>query len=351
MPDWHVSFVIATHRRVDALRCTLGALQLQTHSDWTALVIGDHCGEETAETIRTFRDTRIRYYNLPERFGEQSGPNTAGLHLAEGDFISFLNHDDLLLADHLSYALDRLAAHDADFYMAKFANAKKLGTHTGRLVPVFTEILPHHDTLDVLLTADPWCFDPSSFWVIRTSYAKAVGPWRPAVSMWRTPLRDWLMRAWRRGGAFCFGDRLTGLRFWTQNLRKEGSLYAHATPEHEYMLERMQNESADAIRAFIEDQLARRGDSASPAPSLQTLPAGPAWWRACQRALHLNQRTLLSYLYLRYGIDPVNLIGRLSRRPRGGTLAWISRKRTGEELPARPTIGEFLRDPEAHRVF
>jgi len=60
---------------------------------------------------------------------------------------------------------------------------------------------------------------------------------------------------------------------------------------------------------------------------------------------------LLSDLYLRFGMDPVSLIGRLSRRPRGGLLAWISHKRTGEALPARPTIRDFLRDPEAHRVL
>src|SRR5262245_20540828 len=111
-----VTFVIATYRRVDALRSTLQALLLQTHADWTALVIGDRCGEETAEAIRSFREPRIRYYNLPRRVGEQSGPNSAGLHLAEGDFISFLNHDDLLLGDHLVDALHRLAADNADFY-------------------------------------------------------------------------------------------------------------------------------------------------------------------------------------------------------------------------------------------
>ena len=204
----------------------------------------------------------------------------------------------------------------------------------------------------MLVTADPLCFDPSSFWVIRTSYAKAVGPWRPAVSLWRTPLRDWLMRAWRRGGTFCFGDRVTGLRFLTQNLRKGSPLYAHATPEHEYMLDRMQNGSADTIRALIEEQLARARD---PVRSAQSQPAPPpvggAWWPACRRTLGRGQQTILSYLYLRFGVDPISLIGMLSRRPRGALLAGFSHKRTGEALPARPTIREFLRDPEAHRVL
>lgn len=332
MPAPQVSLVIATHRRVDALSCTLRALLLQTHADWTALVIGDRCGEETAEAIRTLREPRIRYYNLPQRFGEQSGPNTAGLHLVEGDFVAFLNHDDLPLPDHLAHALDRLCAHDADFFIGRFANATQLErTHAGTLVPVFTEIRPRHETLDVLATANPWFFDPSSFWVIRTSYARAVGAWRPAVRLWRTPLRDWLMRAWRRGGGFCFGDRVTGLRFLTHNLREGSPLYAHTTPEHESMLERMQIESADAIRAFIEEQLAR-----APPP----VPVPPA----------TLQVAILSSLYRRLGVDAVSLIDRLSRRPRGEVLAWITCKRTGEALPARPTIRDFLRDPEACRV-
>jgi hypothetical protein len=349
MPAAHVTFVVATHRRVDALRCTLHALLLQTHADWTALVIGDHCGAETGEAIRGLRDSRIRYYNLPERFGEQSGPNTAGLHLAGGEFVSFLNHDDLPLPDHLRHAVDQLDARRADFYIGRFANATRLVQGDGgALVPVFTEILPRHRTLDVLVSDDPWCFDPSSFWVIRTSYAKTVGAWRPAVTLWRTPLRDWLMRAWRLRGVFCFGDRVTGLRFWTQNVR-ETLLYEHATPEHEYMLERMRSLSPDAIRALIEEQIAHGPDLPGSAPA--GLSSEGAGWGGHRRAVERSRRMLRRFLYLQLGLDLVSLTGRLARRPRGGQLAWISRKRTGEALPERPTIDAFLRDPEAHRVL
>ena len=349
----HVTFVIATHRRVDALRCTLRALVLQGHPDWTALVIGDRCGDETAEAIRAFHEPRIRYYNLPQRFGEQSGPNSAGLHLAEGDFVSFLNHDDLLLADHLVCALDRLAACNGDVYIGKFADATQLErADTGALVPVFTRILPAQEDLRVLVTADPWCFDPSSFWVIRTSYAKAVGPWRPARSLWRTPLRDWLMRAWRLGGTFCFGDRVTGLRFWTQNLRHGAPLYASATPEHEYMVERLEHECSDTIRSFIRQQVERAQGVARSGPRPRTpRPFAARWVPGCRWRLVSGQRMVLTNLYLHFGLDPVSLMGRLSRRPRGALLNWISQKRTGEDLPAQPTIQEFLRDPEAHRLL
>lgn len=353
MPAPQVTFVIATYRRVEALRCTLRSLRLQGHADWTALVIGDRCGEETGEMIRALREPRIRYYNLPRRFGEQSGPNSAGLHLAAGEFVAFLNHDDLLLGDHVMTALDRLAPGAADFYVGRFANATRLEDDPrGAQVPVFTQILPVSEDLGALVTADPWCFDPSSFWVIRTSYARAVGPWRPARSLWRTPLRDWLMRAWRLGGAFRFGDTVTGLRFWTQNLRSGAPLYAHTTPEHESMIQRMEREPPEATRAFIAHQLAQASRAESAAAAAP--PAGPtaaAWSRGWRWRAARAQRRVLESAYLKLGVDVVSLTSRVFQRPAGALLETITRRRTGEGLPAEPTIEDFLRDPEAHRVL
>ena len=339
----HVTFVIATYKRVDALRCTLRTLLLQAHQDWTAVVIGDHCGEETAAVIRPFREPRIRYYNLPERFGEQSGPNNAGLHLVASDFVSFLNHDDLLLPDHLTRALAHLGARNADFYLGKFANATQLEAGDGgAVVPVFTDIHPAHEDLRAMVTADPWSFDPSSFWLIRTSYARAVGRWRPARTLYRTPLRDWLMRAWRLGGTFVFGDTISGLRFWTQNLRTGAPLYVNATPEHAYMVARLERESPDSIRAFVQQQIERQPSGGHSI----TVPAA-------RHALRLRAvpRIVLANVYRRYGIDVVSLAHRFSGRQPGELLNWLSRKRTGEDLPAQQTIDKFVRDPEAHRVL
>ena len=176
-----VTFVVATYRRADALRSTLRSVCGQTHGDWTALVVGDACGDETAEAVRSLKDPRIRYYNLPERFGEQSGPNSAGLHMAKGDHVVFLNHDDLLLPDHLA----RMLEHDADVCFGRFATA----TRIEKGEPVFTETGPRATHLSALFGSSPWAFDPSSFWLVRTAYAKAVGPWRRAAEVWRTPLR------------------------------------------------------------------------------------------------------------------------------------------------------------------
>jgi glycosyltransferase involved in cell wall biosynthesis len=347
MRSHHVTFVIATYKRVEALKCTLQSIRLQDHSDWTALVIGDCCGDEIYEMIRSLDETRIKYYNLPERFGEQSGPNSVGLSLATGDFITFLNHDDLLLRDHLVYSLDRMTAHGADFFIGESANATSLRFDDGgAAVPVFTEILPAQKDMSRLIHPNPYIFDPSSFWLVRTPYAKKVGPWRPASDLWRTPLRDWIMRAWRFGGKFSFGNRITGLRFWTQNLRNGAPLYSNTTPEHDYMIERFRTESPEEIRRYLHRQIeeACRQNTCSPKPGQRSHPLfGTTLIKGCLRKI-------LAEGYLRLGIDPVILMDRLFRRPKGTLMNQISRKRTGENLPQTQNISALLRNPEEYRM-
>lgn len=357
MPSQQVTLVIATYKRVEALRCTLKSLILQQYQDWTALVIGDCCGDETAEMIRSLGESRIKYYNFPERFGEQSGPNSFGLQLAQGDFISFLNHDDLLLRDHLDYSLDRIITQDSDFHIGLCAKATKLNfKDNGSVIPEFTELFPESRDLSNLILSNGVLFEPSSFWLIRTPYAKAIGVWKPSISLWRTPLRDWLMRAWRLGGKFSFGDKVTGLRFLTHNVQKGAPLYTNISHEHDYMIQRCQNESPDVIRQFIQHQIeeARKAEVLTPQEKQ----------RDDSRFLNINwdyyESEILKYFYLRQilgslyfwlGIDHLNLRSRLLFRPKGAFHKRLLQQRTGENLSKMPNIQDLLQNPEAYRVL
>jgi hypothetical protein len=341
----NVTFIIATYRRIDALRCTLRSLQLQTHGEWDAIVVGDCCGPETSDMIRTLADGRIRYYNLPERFGEQSGPNSFGLHLATGDYVCFLNHDDLLLADHLEYSLAEIVAAGSDFYFALAANAEGLTTDAGgTTAPVFASVLPSQKDLTALVSSNEYSFDPSSFWLVRTAYARAVGPWRHSSQLWRTPLRNWIMRAWRLGGVMSFGDKITGLRFWTQNLREGAPLYKSKSPEHEYMINLMENISPDGVREFIHLQFK---EIASQRALFAQSEPNAALGRCFIRA----GRVLQTELYLRFGIDYMELTSRLTGRQKGALHKFLLQKRTGESIPGITDISHLLENPESCRVL
>src|SRR5262245_25925832 len=97
-----VSIITATYNRSNVLRYAITRVLGQTCTDWEWLIVGDGCTDDTAAVVGRVGDERIRFTNLPKNHGEQSAPNNAGVALAAGTYIAFLNHDDLWFSDHLS---------------------------------------------------------------------------------------------------------------------------------------------------------------------------------------------------------------------------------------------------------
>ena len=99
-----VTIVVATFNRPQALRNAIRVARAQTLTDWEMFIIGDACSDDSGSVAAGFGDRRIRWINIPERFGEQAGPNSVGMALADSPLIAFLNHYDLWMPEHLESA-------------------------------------------------------------------------------------------------------------------------------------------------------------------------------------------------------------------------------------------------------
>ena len=88
-----VSIVIPTYNRGSKLRKTLESVLAQTHSDWEALVIDDGSTDDTPSLFTGEQDSRIRYIRRPN--GGVAAARNTGLQASKGDFIAFLDSDDL----------------------------------------------------------------------------------------------------------------------------------------------------------------------------------------------------------------------------------------------------------------
>jgi GT2 family glycosyltransferase len=92
-----VSVIVPTFNRAYCLRQTLNSLRRQTYGNWEALVIDDGSTDDTAALVAAIQreDGRVVYRH--QRNGGVSSARNAGLRLADGEWIAFLDSDDAWL--------------------------------------------------------------------------------------------------------------------------------------------------------------------------------------------------------------------------------------------------------------
>lgn len=118
-----VTVIIPTWNWSTVLPYSIGGVLRQTWTDFELLVVGDCCTDDSAEVVKGIAatDSRVRWINLPENFGQQAGPNNEGLRQARGELISYLGHDDLWFPGHLAAQVAAIDA-GADLVLAGVAS-------------------------------------------------------------------------------------------------------------------------------------------------------------------------------------------------------------------------------------
>lgn len=98
-----ISVVVPTYNRAGLLRRTLASVLAQTVPPLEVLVADDGSTDDTAQALREFGD-RVRHLALPHR-GLPAASRNAGLRAARGDWVAFLDDDDLWLPQKLERQL------------------------------------------------------------------------------------------------------------------------------------------------------------------------------------------------------------------------------------------------------
>jgi len=108
-----VSVIIPTHNRADMLKEAIESVRQQTFADWELIVVDDGSTDQTRDVVDACRtaDGRIRYAWQPPQ-GVCAARNR-GFGVATGEFIGFLDDDDLWLPNKLAVQVEYLRTHPA----------------------------------------------------------------------------------------------------------------------------------------------------------------------------------------------------------------------------------------------
>ena len=105
-----VSIVMPTFDRLQFLPPAIDSVLAQTFTDWELIIADDGSGEETRAYLRSLADPRVRVLWMAHS-GRQSVMLNAALRVARGEYVAFLDSDDLWLPHKLERQVASLKRH------------------------------------------------------------------------------------------------------------------------------------------------------------------------------------------------------------------------------------------------
>ena len=103
-----VSIIVPTFNRLEFLPAAVESAFAQTFTDWELIVADDGSGGDTISYLRSLEDRpRVRVLWLAHS-GKPSVARNAALNAARGEFVAFLDSDDVWLPRKLATQMDRL---------------------------------------------------------------------------------------------------------------------------------------------------------------------------------------------------------------------------------------------------
>ena len=100
-----VSIIIPTYQSCNRLKIALNSVLSQTYNNYEVLIMDDGSTDGTSEMVNSFKDPRI-FYNWQTNSRGPAKPRNRGIKLAKGNWIAFLDSDDVWKPDKLKICME-----------------------------------------------------------------------------------------------------------------------------------------------------------------------------------------------------------------------------------------------------
>ena len=105
--------VIPTYNRPDYLREAISSVLNQTFEHFEIIVVDDNAEEPARPVVESFKDNRLHYCKNDHQKGG-AGTRNAGIFRSKGEWIAFLDDDDLWLPEKLERQYQKIRETDND---------------------------------------------------------------------------------------------------------------------------------------------------------------------------------------------------------------------------------------------
>lgn len=127
-----VSIITPLHNAADFFEQALESVLSQTYDEWELIIIDDRSTDNSVEIVKSYLeiDNRINLIQLEKNYGAAVARN-AGIEIAKGRYIAFLDSDDIWYPEKLERQLDFMQKNDVAFSFSKIERVNEAGRVLG----------------------------------------------------------------------------------------------------------------------------------------------------------------------------------------------------------------------------
>lgn len=132
-----VSIITPTYNCGKFIGETIESVLKQSYENWEMIIVDDCSTDNTKEVVKKYADNdrRIKYYLLEINSGAAVA-RTKAIELAIGDYIAFLDSDDLWTSNKLECQLKFMKENNYNFTCTEYEQIDELGNSLNKIIKV-----------------------------------------------------------------------------------------------------------------------------------------------------------------------------------------------------------------------
>lgn len=146
--DGLVSIITPTYNCGKFIGETIESVQKQTYTNWEMIIVDDCSRDDTKAVVERYQqeDSRIKYHCLTENSGAAVA-RTKAMELATGQYIAFLDSDDLWMKNKLEKQIKFMQENDYAFSSTSYQHMSE----SGQMLEKVLQAIPKTDYNRLLL--------------------------------------------------------------------------------------------------------------------------------------------------------------------------------------------------------
>jgi glycosyltransferase involved in cell wall biosynthesis len=109
-----ISIITPAYNAAAYIAETIVSVQLQTYSNWELIIVDDGSSDNTSQIIKAYADLDKRIFYYYQTNGKQGKARNLAISKSKGEYLAFLDADDLWMPEKLAVQLDEIKETKAD---------------------------------------------------------------------------------------------------------------------------------------------------------------------------------------------------------------------------------------------